>query len=99
HAHRDVDLGLVEMRVVDADRDVGRKLCRAGCRAGARRECGERQCDDRADDHAVTDCALRRVTIALRDATAIALSGIWSHERGVGQSRGCGAAATVSPWG
>src|SRR5205823_7271977 len=80
NAYRDVDLGLAKVRVVHADRDVGRKLCGARCRAGARRKCGERQCDDRADDHAVTDCDLRRMTIAPRDASAMPMSAIWSLE-------------------
>ena len=72
-AHRDLDLGRVEMRVVDADPD----LCREGRvsrRAGARRERGERQHDEEAKDHAETVCDRRRRTMAPSAASAMPMS-------------------------
>src|SRR5207302_7235219 len=80
HTHRNVDLRLVEMRVMDADPDMGRELCRARGRAGARRECGERQSAEGSNDHPLTARDLRKMTSAPSAARAMPIRAIWSLE-------------------
>src|SRR3989442_5147730 len=73
HAHRDLDLRGLEARVVDAYPDV-RWERRVGRRAGARRECGERQRDESAKDHAETVCDRRSKKMAPSAASAMPMS-------------------------